>query len=678
MTGGAWGGVRARRLAGVVLLLLAATTLWVLAHRAPQPNPPIVHLTLVLPDGWKAQDPLITAWQDAAAELGFELQLVGASELLRDDDDHVDAALILPDSVHRRMNDALLSHVVRRVERGAKLMLVHDAGITDLNGLYHPTQSRLSALAGVRHALYAKLREGMVQAQTVHVDSPALPALRLPPGKLMRNGSQPYNSAQTAPLADEDLMIVGYHYGKLRYPVLVTEGEYKGRRLMHAGDGSLVAGVNTVGRGQVLFVNLPLAQLKLRTDGMFLHSFLRLFAQDLAQLPQLSPMPDARGALVMNWHIDNGAAVPAMQKLAELGAFNQGPYSVHLTAGPDVNTPGDGLGMDLSNNPVMKAWVQRFAQRGDEVGSHGGWIHNEFGRLIGTQAPEKSTELIERNTASVSGASGQPVREYSAPTGNHPAWVTPWLHDRGVRAYYFTGDVGMPPTRAYQDGVRGPADMWAFPVLSYGRFAAFEEAYMNQVPEEDVGAWLLDVADYCALSRSMRLVYFHPPGVALFPKAFKQWLDHTQQLIDDGRLRWMTMAQFADFSNRRLKVGWQLQPKAGHMVLTVDSPDTLQSLAWLLPAQRFARPTVTEGQARIERDGAYWRVTAADGRRLRLELPSAPQPVDQVNTQSAPPPAAPPAPLPAAGAALPPGAATPASRSAPPVPNPRSTAPAAT
>ena len=228
-------------------------------------------------------------------------------------------------------------------------------------------------------------------------------------------------------------------------------------------------------------------------------------------------------------------------------------------------------------------------------------------------------------------ASGKPVIEYSAPTGNHPAWVTPWLKARGVRAYYFTGDIGMAPTRSYQDGLRGPTDMWAFPVLSFGRQAAFEEAAASQVPEADIAAWLRDVSDYCADHQTLRLMYFHPPGIALFPQAFAAWMAHTRELVDQQRLRWLTMAQYANFANRRLQVQWQLTagPTAGpqgQQQLQASHPDSLAQMSWLLPAAHYARPRLLAGEARIVLAGGQWQVHAGAGRQLLLGLAAAPAP----------------------------------------------------
>ena len=611
-----------RRIAVTLALVVAASALWLHRMDARTDASRPTRLALVVPDGIADDDVDVLAWRDAAVELGVPMVTVSASQLVRDADAARNAALILPDRLHRRMNDALLANLTSRVERdGATLMVVHDAGVLDMGGHY-ADESRLSSLTGVRYALYERLRTAMLDDQNVWVEFAALPLLRLPPGKLVRDDDQPLTSANPPTGADTRFGVVGYRYGRMRYPVFATEGGFDGLRLMSGEHDSLLAGLHVAGRGRVLFVNLPLTYLKLRTDSLFMNRFMRYFAEDLAHLPLLSSMPEGRGALVMNWHIDSAAAVPAMEQLAARGGLGQGPYSIHLTAGPDVDLPGDGRGMDLATNDVMLRWVADFARRGDEIGSHGGWIHNEFGRLVGSQATERSATMIERNSEVVSAASGLPVREYSAPTGNHPSWITPWLRAHGFNAYYFTGDIGMPPTRSYQDGKRGPAGIWAFPVLSYGADAAFEEAHNRNVAEADIEAWLRDVADYCADNRTVRLVYFHPGGIAFFPLAFEHWLAHAATLRQNGRLRWMTMASYATFADRRVDVHWTLDPgtTGGRAVLDATHPASLKGMAWMLPADRFGRPVIRQGEAEISEDGASWRVVAAETSRLVLDV----------------------------------------------------------
>ncbi len=637
-----------RRGLGLLLLALAALALaWWSGRDAPGPRPP-THLALLLPDGWPADDPAVQAWRDAADEAGFPLQLLGASALLRAPGRHRDAALIVPDTVHRRMNDALLAHLEQRVHEGALLMLVHDAGVADMDGRPHPQQSRLSVLAGVRYALPGQAGPEMRRLQQAWVEADAVPALRLPPGTLVRAGGAPpsmpltpVTSRQPAAGAALAVAVAGPGPGRPTAQVFATAGRYDGRRLMQADDGSLLAGVRSAGAGRVLFVNLPLTTLRLQADGLFLHGFLRLFAQDLAGLPQLSPMPEARGALVLNWQIDSAQALPALQALDALGAFDVGPASLHLTAGPDNGRRGDGQGIDLARNAPMRAFLQRRLAGGDEVGSHGGWMHDAFGRSAHLLERGQAIELITRNSDFVRGATGRPVREYSAPLGNHPAWLTPWLRSQGVLAYHFSGDAGMPPTRSYQDGQRGPADIWAFPVLRFGSAAGLGEAHAQAVAGDDLAAWLVDVADYCADQRTLRVVGLHPPDALLFPQAVSRWLAHARSLVDAGRLHWTTMSRQAAFANRRLAVRWQLVDTAGDggagaiRQLQAEHPASLAQMSWLLPAADGApAPQLLQGEAEIRRDGAQWRITAGAVQTLVVALPPS------LPAQGRPPPGA--------------------------------------
>lgn len=174
--------------------------------------------------------------------------------------------------------------------------------------------------------------------------------------------------------------------------------------------------------------------------------------------------------------------------------------------------------------------------------------------------------------------------------------------------------------------------MWAFPVLSYGTYGTFEDAQAAHQSERDIAAWLRDVADYCAQYRTVRLVYFHPPGIAMFPAAFKGWMQHTASLLRSQSLRWVTMAQYADFANARQAVQWQLahDPQlAGAQQLSASHPRSLAHFAWLLPMQRYAQPEVLQGTAQIDHDGSYWRVVAGPTAALRLRLPAHTSPVSE-------------------------------------------------
>lgn len=222
------------------------------------------------------------------------------------------------------------------------------------------------------------------------------------------------------------------------------------------------------------------------------------------------------------------------------------------------------------------------------------------------------------------------MREYSAPVGNHPAWTTAWLRKRDIRSYYFTGNTGMAPTRSYQDGVQPLPDSWSYPVLNFGVYASFEEAKADQLPEIEVAAWLSDVSRFCAEQRTLRLVYFHPIGLVMYPQAFQRWLETSKALADQGQLRWTTMADHSAFANQRLRTRWTLTDSSRSastpsQQLEAHHPQSLDGMTWLLPRSRYAQPVVTSGEAVVDAVDGQWRVVAKAGVGLRLHLPLEPR-----------------------------------------------------
>jgi hypothetical protein len=597
------------RLLTLLLTLAAGWLLWLaVTTRTPVESPP-TRLSLVLEDAWPQDDMRVQAWRDAADELGFVLDVVTASQLMRQGATQRDAALILPDAMHRHINEPLLAHLRARVEDGARLMLVHDAGHTDMKGQPQPG-SRWAGLVGVRYGLAAEATGSAAKpaaaatphAQTLWVPPAALDALSLAPGLLLRQASKiPLTTPQTTPQMTERLWLVAapslrntaLPSPSLPLPPLplpfITEGRLDGQLLLGGAGDQVLAASHTAGRGTVLFVNLPLTAMKLQGDGLLLHSLLRHFAQDIAQLPQLSPLPDARGALVMNWHIDNAAALPALAQLAKLGLQDLGPYAVHLANDISLTSPAGDQG--------LADWLRKWSQREDEIGSHDLSL---------------SPATLEAGLKAVRSATGRPVREHSshAAAQGEPAWLAPALAKQGVSAYRTVADVGAAATRSYVQGQRGPADLWAFPALGYGGAASLEQARAGDAAESEVGAWLDDVMSYCAEQRVLRTLDFHPPAAMLFPQAFEPWFEHVSALVKSDRLRLTTPSSHAAFANRRLTVQWQVSFEQGRLRLQAKHATSLAHMSWLLPAQGFEAPQMQEGAARVERVGPYWRVTA--------------------------------------------------------------------
>src|SRR5205085_5598795 len=277
-------------------------------------------------------------------------------------------------------------------------------------------------------------------------------------------------------------------------------------------------------------------------------------------------------------------------------------------------------GLNLQNDSEARSWVHFLIEHGNEVGSHGGWIHNYFGRNLSDSNQDSFQQYLELNKKTIEESAGRPVREYSAPLGNQPEWVTRWLEKHGVVAYYFAGDSGMGPTRVYRDGRRDGDKIWAFPILHFGTEASLEEMHMGSISETAVQNWLVSVADFTSREHVVRLVYSHPLGAARYIETLRRWFDHTSDLAHGGRFRWYTMSQIANFLNERQEVTWSIRHHGAISVLSAAHPRTLEHKAWMFPDDRYGEPRVIKGSADIHDQDGYWIVAAKDCRTLNLSI----------------------------------------------------------
>jgi len=550
-------------------------------------------------------------WLDAASEEGLHVTPMHDSEFIRPFFEQPFAAgVILPDSIHKQASDAFIAAVRRFVAGGGKLMLVYDAATLSPDSKYAIGHSRTSDLAGADYALYDNLKDKTISWGSVAGDVATLRNLGIPPGKYYPFLSENPNF---------ETQLRRYKYGEVKYPSFVTSGNYAGQLLLHS-DAGVVAGEHKFDKGSVLFVNLPLGYLKSRTDGLLLHAFLKYFAEHTLALPYLMPVPDGIGGLVLNWHVDSNAAIRPMQELQSWTPLQQqGPYSIHITAGPDTRAFGDQLGVDAEHNPLSSELIQYYARLGNQIGSHGGWIHDYFAAHVETGNPTDMEPLLAMNKAALEHVSGKPVLEYSAPMGDQPPWVTQWLEAHGFVAHYFTGNSGMGPTQGYRDGVRESQIMWEFPILHLDRAAAFEEMKPDGYPDAEVQAWLEAVAEFAADQRVVRLVYFHPPGILPYKSVVMNWLETTAKLRAENRFRWYTMTDLANFLTSRKRMEWSLSEDGEAVTLEASHPQNLEHFAWRFPAATFAKPKLLTGSAEIRREGEAWIVIAHQGTHLQVQ-----------------------------------------------------------
>lgn len=590
---------------GVALVLTCALALLY----AASPVPPWA-LVLLVPDEAALRQPAAQAWIDAAAEEGYPLVTMTDDEFMRFSGNRRSIpGVILPDTVHPRASDLLVSQLHSYVNAGGRLMITFDAGLLAAEtGTYAPGESRLSRLAGVRYAMYGDLRDMTIARGAVYGTHRTEEALRLQPGKLdFKYSSHP------------DLgELATYGYARLEHNFFRTGISYGAESLVKSFNGDVVVGVNRVGQGQVLFANLPLGYLKTRTDGYMLHSLLGHFGGVMAGLPRLTPVPAGQGGMVLNLHIDSSHAQAPLLQLEQWGWFKSGPFSMHVTAGPDTVEFGDRIGLDLNNNTVMQEFLRRQAALGHEMGNHGGWNHDIFGGDATEDNRAEFEPWLQLNHEAMTRALGKPVRVYSAPQGNQPVWATHWLERNGFKAYYFTGDTGLGPTRSYYEGRRPRPILWAFPVSNLLRVATFEELDHPRTPlsAEDIGAFLARLSNFVADNRVARMFYFHPPAAPRYAAVMDGFMAEANRLARLKRFRWYTMEQLADFLTRREKAQWRIVQEGRGFTLRASNPDGLHELAWVFPASHVQGVEVRRGTATVLKQDGEWLVTAGAGREL--------------------------------------------------------------
>jgi hypothetical protein len=599
-------------------IFLLAAIAWLALRPWDRFSPGADRLILLVPDETSFSNPRVTVWLDAASEEGLHVVAMHDSAFLRPVFGRPPCAgVILPDSIHERAGDLLVGAIRDYVAAGGNLMLVYDAATESLQGYYPGDRSRLSELAGVDYALYKTLGGAMIRSGDVSGTIRAMDQLGIPPGKYFPFSAESATS-KPASIDTLEVQLRRYQYGNLEYPSFVTSGDYAGQVLLRSSAG-VAAGIHHYAKGSVLFVNLPLAYLKTQTDGLPLHGFLKYFATQMLSLPRLLSVPDGVGGLVLNWHVDSNAAIKALQEMNSWKILQQGPYSIDITAGPDTYAIGDHKGFDVLHNAVSQDLVRQYVGLGEEIGSHGGWIHNYFADQVATGDRSEMESLLQLNKDALEQVTGKPVVEYSAPNGDQPEWVTHWLESHGFVAYYFTGNAGMGPTQGYRDGGRVGQNIWAFPIVQMDRAASFEELSGEDVSFPVIQQWLAALTGFVASRQEVRLAYFHPPGILPYRQVVHNWLEKTAQLKAQGRFRWYTMPQVANFLNSRKKVMWKLTERDGLGSLEAADSGSLAHQAWRLPMNRFGQPTVVRGSATVAQYDGVWVVVAGEGNQLEVQ-----------------------------------------------------------
>lgn len=586
-------------------------------------------LALLLPDGQSKNDVKVTAWLDAAKEEGLSVNTMYDKEFIKAVAKGVKlSGVILPDQVHLRASNALITAINKYVSKGGNVLLTYDFGLHSDKGFY-AAKSRFSSMVGVDYAAGVPPPTGfgpiVGMANTMW-------QLQIPPGRTIdyketlpikpfeSQWTQSDNPVRIAPSLVPQA-ISAYSFGIISYYSYITTTDYSGTALLVSPQYGLAAGITNCGKGKILFVNIPLGYFAGISEGMLLRGFLHYFGVEMLQLPRLSILPEARGGLVLNWHFDAGGVVQqAIEKLNSFGVWDRGIFSINITAGPDQIKIGDGLGFDVPNNPVIKKWITVLHEKGHSIGNHGGWIHDYYGLNANENNSAEFLKYLVLNADTIKAITNQTALEYSAPCGNNPQWAMNWLEEQGIVGYYYVGNTGCAPSRAYRNGVMGNPKMWAFGITPFGKYAVWEEFDTYAIPEKDVDRWYSTLIDFVVKYRTTRLIYMHPQFAQFHRSVLGNLFDRTDLYRSQGLFKWYTMAQLGQFENSRLKTIWNIVDlRNGKFSFEATHPVGLETMAWLLPKAGYKdKPTITSGQGTITDDIDNWIVIATSGKAFKF------------------------------------------------------------
>lgn len=513
--------------------------------------------------------------------------------------------IIMADGIARSMPTDLRFWMKEYMEKGGNLAVIFDAGTKDLRDNYR-NNATFDQLIGIDYLLYNKLPDSNSANTTAYIrfrDRAAADFFGIPPGKI-----------------DGKFFINGYSYGQLIFPIArvrpMTGDPPSGEEIYayaetDAGDVYPLVVLRKVFAGNLLYVNLPLGHLKAHADDLMIRAIMRTFLYKIACVPHLLNTPNGKGGLVINWHIDWSEDWAGLEFMRENGYFTPNiKYSIHNTAGPFTDKPGDGVGFDACGKG--RSYLKPVLKYGT-LGSHGGWAHNWFYRNIldGTFGEKEIEKYVVKNNNCLRSISGYPVIEYSAPNGVHPQpLLTQILERNGIIAYYYTGDSGSAPNRTFFNKQMISPNVIAFPVLSYRQTASFFEMKREGVTPGDFQKWGLELVDYLIENRTVRLIYSHSYDVEpYFPREFKRIIDRVDQASREGHLLAKPMSYFAKFMRRFLKTSYRFTAIETGLRIHVANPAGLREIVVAVPVKNLERPVFKRNDIHVDRDDNYYYLT---------------------------------------------------------------------
>jgi hypothetical protein len=112
----------------------------------------------------------------------------------------------------------------------------------------------------------------------------------------------------------------------------------------------------------------------------------------------------------------------------------------------------------------------------------------------------------------------------------------------------------------------------------------------------------------------------------LYSEAARMWMTHTKKMLADGRFRWYTMTQIAEFLDRRDLVKWSVtHDRRNGIVFESSHPQNLSEQSWRFPKARYTKPVLDTGTGAVQDMSSDWVIVAGNGKLLKAHssvLPS--------------------------------------------------------
>ena len=561
--------------------------------------------------GGHAADQIRAAYGETLLEHGIPFRWIASTDLALFDGDELSrsySAIVFPDTLDRRVSEDAVASLTSFAALGGSVAVIGDAGSRTPDGTYRPG-SLFASVSGVDAFLYRSLRDRAFGRGNLHFsNTDALSRWDVPSGKTDAGS------------------LSSYGYGALDYPYAIADVVDTGVRVDAEHARTPLLSVRKVGRGSVVYMGLPLGYLRAHSDA-FPMTMLASYLTRLNDLPHLVAAPDGIGRLVIDVHIDSSNEFVGIPNLRRRGLLRRSvPMEFDVTAGPDLNRTGDGLGFDACGRG--KPFLETLMPYG-RIGSHGGWAHNEFAAKVaaGDYSREQIRSLIDRNDRCLTSVTHVPVRSFAAPVGEHPQpLMTGILDDLGIVGYYYTGDTGAPIERPFFDGTLVSSTSWAFPIMPLGDVASVAEMRRAHISPTRVASWLEQTADYAAEQHGIYLVYSHSYDFLYggYADAMSHFLDHVEGMQHAGTLQTTDMVTAATFMTRFVRTSSSFSRAADGVHVHLANAGGLRSIAFAIPTSWLGADALPSELRKTGTDHGYTILAVASDRsELDLTLPGA-------------------------------------------------------